>query len=67
MSYDYPQEIQSVRHVQQVNNNEVYNNRMKESFPPKVHMTKLTNKKWNYEGQNIVEHSFNIITKYIYI
>jgi hypothetical protein len=39
------QEIQSVRHVQQVNNNKVYNNRMKESFPPKVHITKLTNKK----------------------
>jgi hypothetical protein len=35
------QEIQSVRHVQQVNNKEVYNNRTKESFPPKVQLTKL--------------------------
>ena len=55
------QEIQSVRHVQQVNNKEVYNNRTKESFPPKVQLTKLTNKKW--KGKNSMEHSFNIITK----
>jgi hypothetical protein len=39
------QEIQSVRHVQQVNNKEVYDNRTKESFLPKVQLTKLTNKK----------------------
>jgi DNA primase len=55
------QEIQSVRHVQQVNNKEVYNNRTKESFPPKVQLTKLTNKKG--KGQNNMEYSFNIITK----
>ena len=42
--------------------NEVYDNRMKESFPPKVRMTKLTNNKWKCEGQNSMDHSFNIIT-----
>jgi hypothetical protein len=42
--------------------NEVYDNIMKESFPPKVRMTKLTNKKWKCEGQNSMDHSFNIIT-----
>jgi hypothetical protein len=40
------QEIQSVRHVQQVNNKEVYDNRTKESFLPKVQLTKLTYIKW---------------------
>jgi hypothetical protein len=40
---------------------------MIERFSPKVHMPKLTNKKGNCEGQNIMEHSFNIITKWINI
>ena len=36
---------------------------MKESFPPKIHLTKLTNKKW--KDKNIMEHSFNISIKWI--
>jgi hypothetical protein len=34
-----------LNYVQQVNNKEVYDNRTKESFLPKVQLTKLTNKK----------------------
>ena len=36
---------------------------MKESFPPKIHLTKLTNKKW--KDKNSMEHSFNISIKWI--
>jgi hypothetical protein len=51
--------------MEKINNNEIYNNKMKESFPPTVQLTKLTNKKW--KGQNNMEYSFNIITKWINI
>jgi hypothetical protein len=40
--------------------NEVYDNRMQESFPPKVHMTKLTNKKWKCEDIQICHNCFII-------
>ena len=50
-----------MRHVQPLNQKRNITIEMKESFPPKIHLTKLTNKK--RKDKNSMEHSFNISIK----
>jgi len=51
----------SARQLKQVYNN-VHNKRIIESFPPKVHMTKLTNKNEIGKYKTLGEYSFDKIT-----